>query len=106
MKLNAHKNVAEIYECIENFNLAKNHYTSALRIKENDSWTWSKVARIEYECFQNYELAKKCYEAAVNTKPALQKRSAAICPILVKLAEISFKLSDFEQSEQQVDAIL
>jgi len=71
MKLNAHKNVAEIYECIEKFNLAKNHYTSALKIKENDSWTWSKVARIEYEQFENLEIAKKCYEAAINTKPTL-----------------------------------
>jgi hypothetical protein len=32
MKQNAHKNSGEIYEIIENYKLAKDHYTQALKI--------------------------------------------------------------------------
>lgn len=58
MRLNAHKNVGEIYEVLENFKLAKNHYTSALKIKESDSWVWNKIGMIEYEKYGNLETAK------------------------------------------------
>ena len=92
MRQNAHKNVGEIYENLKNFKLAKNHYTSALKIKENDSWVWNKIGMIEYEKYGNLETAKQCFEAAINTRPTLQKRSAVICPVMVKLAEINFKL--------------
>ena len=71
MKLNSHKNVGEIYEIIGSHKLAKNHYTKALKIKENDSWVWNKIGGIEYEKFGNLEIAKQCFEAAINTRPTL-----------------------------------
>ena len=106
MRLNAHKNVGEIYECLDNFKLAKSHYTQALKIKENDSWVWSKIGTIEYEKYANLDIAKQCFEAAIRTRPILQKRSAAVCPVLVKLAEINFKQQDFTKCEELVDSIL
>jgi len=106
MKQIARTNVGEIYECIGNYKLSKHHYTEALKIKETDSWVWNKVGTIEYEHYGNLEVAQKCFEAAINTRPTLQKRSAAICPILVKLAEISFKLCDYTKSEELVDSII
>lgn len=36
----------------------------------------------------------------------LEKRSYSICPILVKLAEISYRQFDFKKSESIVDIIL
>ena len=71
MRLNAHKNVGEIYECLDNFKLAKSHYTQALKIKENDSWVWSKIGSIEYERYANLDIAKQCFEAAIRTRPIL-----------------------------------
>ena len=106
MRQNAHKNAGEIYEVIGNFKLSKNHYTQALKIKESDSWVWNKIGMIEYQRYGNLEVAKKCFEAAINTRPTLQKRSAGICPVLVKLAEINFKLCDYTKCEELVDAIM
>ena len=71
IKLKARKNVGEIYECIGNYSLSKNHYTEALKIKETDSWVWNKVGNIEYEHFGNLEVARKCFEASINTRPTL-----------------------------------
>ena len=106
MRLNAHKHVGEIYESLSNFKLAKNHFTNAVMIKENDSWVWNKIGQIEYERYGNLDIAKQCFEAAIRTRPVLQKRSAAICPILVKLAEINFKQQDFTKCEELVDLIM
>ena len=36
----------------------------------------------------------------------MQKRSAIICPMLVKLSEINFKLSNFEKCEEIIDSII
>ena len=58
MRLNAHKNVGEIYEALENYKLAKNHFTQALKIKENDHWVWNKIGSIEYERYANLEIGK------------------------------------------------
>lgn len=44
IRQNAHVNAGEIYELIGNYKLAKDHYTKALKIKENDPWVWSKIA--------------------------------------------------------------
>jgi tetratricopeptide (TPR) repeat protein len=71
MRQNAHKNVGEIYEAMENYKLSKQHYTSALKIKENDSWVWNKIGMIEYERYGNLDIAKKCFEAAIDTRPTL-----------------------------------
>lgn len=106
MRQNAHKNAGEIYENTGEFKLAKDHYTHALKIRETDSWVWTKIGNIEYQQYGHLQVAKECFEAAINTRPTLQKRSAAICPILVKLAEINFKLSSFEKCEELVDSIL
>ena len=97
---NAHKHVLEINE------LANNHYTNALKIKQTDSWVWNKIGMIEYQQFANLDMARQCFEAAINTRATLQKRSAILCTTLVKFAEIYFKLSDFQKSEELVVSIL
>ena len=56
---------------MENYKLSKNHYTWALKIKENDSWVWNKIGMIEYERYGNLDIAKKCFEAAINTRGTL-----------------------------------
>lgn len=61
---------------------------------------------IEYLKYGHLQVAQQCFEASINTRPTLQRRSAAISPILVKLAEINFKLSKFEKCEALVDSIL
>jgi len=38
--------------------------------------------------------------------PTLDRIGAKICPVLIKLAEISFLKTDFEECEKAVDAIL
>lgn len=38
--------------------------------------------------------------------PTLEKIGTKICPVLVKLAEISFLEADYHESEKTVDAIL
>ena len=43
---------------------------------------------------------------AASTMTTLEKRSTKICPVLVKLAEISYRLFDFKKSESIVDIIL
>lgn len=43
MRLNAHKNLAEIYEQLASYELSKHHYTHALKIEKNDSWVWNKI---------------------------------------------------------------
>lgn len=106
MRQNAHKNAGEIYEDLGRFQLAKDHYTQALKIRENDSWVWTKIGMIEYLKYGHLQVAMECFEAAISTRPTLQRRSAAISPILVKLAEINFKLSNFEKCESLVDSIL
>lgn len=52
------------------------------------------------------ELAKECLEAAAAMMTTLEKRSNKICPILVKLAEISYRQFEFKKSELIVDIIL
>ena len=106
MRQNAHKNAGEIYEELGRFQLAKDHYIKALKIRENDSWVWTKIGMIEYLKYGHLQVAQECFEAAISTRPTLQRRSATISPILVKLAEINFKLSNFEKCEGLVDSIL
>lgn len=106
MRKNAHTHAGEIYEALAEPKLARDHYTQALKINERDSYVWTKVAVIELDCFRNLKVAKQCFEAAIQTRPALTKRTASICPALVKLAEINFQLHDLEASERLVDSIL
>ena len=65
-----------------------------------------KLGLIEYERFGNLQIAQSCFEASINTRTVLQRRSGAICSIIVKLAEIAFKLSKFDKCEELVDSIL
>jgi hypothetical protein len=51
-------------------------------------------------------LARECFEAAAATMTTLEKRSAKICPVLIKLAEISFREFNYKKSESIVDTIL
>ena len=43
MRYNAHKNSGEVYEQIENYPLAKYHYTQALKIQQKDSFIWTRL---------------------------------------------------------------
>jgi hypothetical protein len=77
-----------------------------LKINQNDSFLWRKVGFLQYEKFGDLELARECLETAANTMATLEKRSNKICPILIKLAEISYRQFDFKKSESIVDIIL
>jgi hypothetical protein len=61
---------------------------------------------LNYEHFKDLKVAKGCFQAATHTLPTLERAGAKICPILVKLAEISFLDVEFEECEKIVDAIL
>lgn len=106
MRFNAHKNCGEVYEKIEKFPLAKYHYTQALKIQQRDSFIWTRLGYIEFERFKDLKMAQACFDAAAKTLSTLEKRSAKICPILVKLAEINFLLYDFKTSEVMVDTLI
>jgi hypothetical protein len=61
-----------------------------LKIKEKEPYIWTRLGFIEYEVFKDNQIAKKCFEAAAQTCTTLERRSAKINVILVKLAEIYF----------------
>ncbi len=61
-----------------------------MKIKERDPFIWTRLGFIEYEVFNHLPLAKKCFEAGISTCTAIERRSAKINGIMVKLAEIYF----------------
>eukprot|EP00347_Sterkiella_histriomuscorum_P021367 403334229 len=106
MKFNAFKNIGEIQERIGQYFQAKNYYTQAIKIKEKDSFIWTRLGFMEYEHFKNFTLAKECFEVAAQCYSTIQRRSGQINPILMKLAELAFQDYDFKTSEKMVDSIL
>ena len=115
MRYNSYKNLSELYERTCEFQKAKDAYTQvsiqynqrqALKIKAQDALIWTRLGFLEYREFNNLGLAKKCLELAIESYTTIQRRSAGICPILVKLAEIAFLEFDYIKSEQMADAIL
>jgi len=106
MRYNAHKNCGEVYEKIENLHLAKYHYTQALKIKQQDSFVWTRLGHIEFDHFGDLKLAQACFDAAAKTLSTLEKRGMKMNAILKKLAEVSFLLYDFRTSESLVDTLI
>lgn len=106
MRYNAHKNSGEVYEQIENYPLAKYHYTQALKIQQKDSFIWTRLGQIEFERFHDLRMAQDCFNAAANTLTTLEKRGLKMNMILVKLAEVSFLLYNFKESEIVADTLI
>jgi len=77
-----------------------------LKIEHNDPISWTRLGFLNYEFFKDLTVSKGCFKAAANTMPTLERTSAKICPILVKLAEINFLSAEFEECEKTVDAIM
>ena len=67
---------------------------------------WTRLGYLQFEHFKDLVLSQQCFEAATRTLSTLEKRGNKICPILVKLAEISFLDFNYKKSEQIVDTIL
>ena len=67
---------------------------------------WSRLGYIEYQIFQNLSVAKACFQASVQTCSTIDRRSAKINAVLLKLAEIHFLEFDYRSSETVIDAII
>ena len=99
MRFNAHKNAGEVLERLCRYSDAKEQYTKALKIQQKDSFIWTRLGFLEYEQFLDLKLAKQCFDAAAQTLSTLERRGTKICPILIKLSEISLREFDYLKSE-------